>query len=256
VSADFQLRNVGMRYGSAEILRGVTLDLSPPELTAIVGPNGAGKSTLLGVMGGLREGYSGECRFSGTEVRRWNRREYARRVSMVPQAVRIEFPFTAEQVVLMGRAPHVTGVFESAADHAAVRDALELTDSVAFRNRDFRSLSGGEQQRVILAAALAQAPGALLLDEPTTFLDLQHQIGLYRILGELCSRGVMVIAVTHDLNLSAAYCRRVIILSQGEVVADAHPDEAFRPDRMRAVFGVETALLTAPDGRRWISYGD
>ena len=256
MSAEFELRNVGMRYGGAQILRGVTLNLSPPKLTAIVGPNGAGKSTLLGVMGGLREGYSGQCRFSGTEVSQWKRREYARRVSVAPQTVRIEFPFTAEQVVLMGRSPHVTGLFESEADHLAVRNALELTDSTPFRQRDFRSLSGGEQQRVILAAALAQSPDALLLDEPTTFLDLQHQIGLYRILRDLCGRGVMVIAVTHDLNLAAAYCERVIVLSRGEMVADASPDEAFQPDRMRAVFGVRTELLSAPGGRHWISYGD
>src|SRR5258708_27768859 len=120
---------------------------------------------------------------------------------------------------------------------------MKLTDSAAFRDRDFRSLSGGEQQRVILAAALAQSPEALLLDEPTTFLDLQHQIGLYRILRELCSRGVLVIAVTHDLNLAAAYCERVIILSHCEVVADASPGAAFQPRRIRAVLGAQTARL-------------
>src|SRR5262249_14124920 len=156
----------------------------------------------------------------------------------------------------MGRAPHVTGLFETAADHSAVQNAMEMTDSSAYRNRDFRSLSGGEQQRVILAAALAQSPGALLLDEPTTFLDLQHQIETYRILRELCRRGTLVIAVTHDLNLAAAYCERVIMLCKGDVVADASPDEAFQPERMRGVFGVETALLTAPGGHHWISYGD
>src|SRR5262249_50232978 len=141
-------------------------------------------------------------------------------------------------------------------DRAAVRDAMELTDSDRFRNRDFRSLSGGEQQRVILAAALAQEPEALLLDEPTTFLDLQHQIGLYKILQRLCSRGVLVIAVTHDLNLAATYCERIVMLSRGELAADANPTEAFQPDRMRDVFGVHTAWLSAPDGRQWISYGE
>src|SRR5712691_11021754 len=132
-----------MRYSGVEILRGLTLDLSPPKLTAIVEPNGAGKSTLLGILGGLREGYLGQCRFEGLEVKQWNRREFARRVSVVPQTVRIEFPFTAEQVVLMGRAPHSTRLFETEADHVAVRDAMQLTDCAAFRDRDFRSLSGG-----------------------------------------------------------------------------------------------------------------
>src|SRR5436305_15293698 len=117
--ATFQLHNAGMRYGENDILRGVTLDLAPPKLIVIVGPNGAGKSTLLGILGGLREGYRGSCRFDGAEVSKWNRREYAQRVSVVPQTVRIEFPFTAEQVVLMGRTPHATSFFETARDRSA-----------------------------------------------------------------------------------------------------------------------------------------
>jgi len=256
MTASFELRDVGLRYGSTEVLRGLTLDLAPPALTTVVGPNGAGKSTLLGILAGLRESYQGVCRFAGTEVRRWNRRDYARRVSFVPQAVRIEFPFTVEEVVLMGRAPHASGLFESERDHAAAWDAMRLTDTMRFSRRDFRSLSGGERQRVILAAALAQSPEVLLLDEPTTYLDLQHQIGLYRILRALCARGVLVIAVTHDLNLAAAYSERVIMLCQGELVTDGVPDEAFRPERLRDVFNVHTELLRAPDGRRWIQYGE
>ncbi len=256
MSAEFQLKDAGMRCGGTDILHGVTLALAASKLMAIVGPNGAGKSTLLGILGGLREGYLGSCRFDGVEVSKWNRRDYARRVSLVPQTVRIEFPFTAEQVVLMGRTPHATGFFESTADRDAVGEAMHLTDSAAFATRDFRSLSGGEQQRVILAAALAQSPQALLLDEPTTFLDLQHQIRLYKILRQLCARGVMVIAVTHDLNLVSAYCERVIVLSHGELVADAPPEEAFQSDRMRAVFGVNTTMVGAPGGRRWICYGE
>ena len=256
MSASFQLRNAGMRYGTADVLHGVELRLDPPLLTAVVGPNGAGKSTLLGIMAGLREGYAGECLFDGTEVRAWNRREYARRVSFVPQATRIEFPFTAEEVVLMGRAPHAAGLFESEKDRLAARDAMELTGTLPLRGRDFRSLSGGEQQRIILAAALAQAPEALLLDEPTTFLDIHHQVALYRVLRTLCERGVLVVAVTHDLNLAAAYAQRVIMLSGGEVVADGPPEEAFQSERLRAVFDVPAELLTSAGGRHWIRYVD
>jgi iron complex transport system ATP-binding protein len=256
VSGTFELSNVGMQYGSARVLHDVSLTIAPPLLTAIVGPNGAGKSTLLGILGGLREGYTGVCRFDGVEVRKWDRRKFARRVSVVPQGTRIEFPFTAEEVALMGRAPHAAGLFESAHDRDAVHDAMELTGTLALRHRDFRSLSGGEQQRVILAAALAQSPEALLLDEPTTFLDVHHQVALYRILRTLCDRGVLVMAVTHDLNLAAAYARRVIVLSGGEVVADGPPEEALRPERLRAVFDVPAELLRAPDGRHWIRYVD
>jgi iron complex transport system ATP-binding protein len=245
-----------MRYGAAEVLADVSLRLEAGQLTAVVGPNGAGKSTLLGILAGLRPGYRGECRFDGMEVRGWNRRAFARRVSFVPQATRVEFPFTAEQVALMGRAPHAAGLLESPHDRQAVHDAMHSTDTLHLRDRDFRSLSGGEQQRVILAAALAQSPEALLLDEPTTYLDLRHQVSLYRILRDLCERGVLVAAVTHDLNLAAAYATRVVVLNHGCVVADGPPAEAFRSDRLRSVFEVPAELLRAPDGRHWIRYGD
>jgi iron complex transport system ATP-binding protein len=245
-----------MRYGAAEVLAGVDLRMEAGALTAVVGPNGAGKSTLLGIMAGLREGYAGECRYGGVEVGRWKRREFARRVSFVPQATRVEFPFTAEEVALMGRAPHAAGLLESARDRDAVYDAMHSTDTLHLRARDFRSLSGGEQQRVILAAALAQSPAALLLDEPTTYLDLRHQVSLYRILRGLCERGVLVVAVTHDLNLAAAYAGRVVVLNGGRVVADGPPAEAFRSERLREVFDVPAELLRAPDGRHWIRYGD
>ena len=256
MSASFELRGVGMRYGAAEVLRGVTLEIEPPRLTTIVGPNGAGKSTMLGIMAGLREGFLGDCLLEGRDVRTWNRRDFARRVSVVPQSARIEFPFTAGEVVLMGRAPHAAGLFESARDLEAARDAMALTGTLELRARAFRSLSGGEQQRIILAAALAQDPQALLLDEPMTFLDIHYQVTLYRTLRTLCQRGVLVIAVTHDLNLAAAYAQRVIMLSRGEVVADGPPEDAFRPERLRAVFDVPAELLTSADGRHWIRYAD
>jgi iron complex transport system ATP-binding protein len=255
MSTVFELRGVGMRYGTAEVLVDVDLTLGPGQLTAVVGPNGAGKSTLLGVVAGLRAHYLGECRFDGVEVAKWNRREFARRVSFVPQATRVEFPFTAEEFAMMGRAPHAAGLVETEHDRQTVSDAMRATDTLHLRARDFRSLSGGEQQRVILAAALAQSPEALLLDEPTTYLDLRHQVGLYRILRGLCDRGVLVAAVTHDLNLAAAYADRVVVLSAGRVVADGPPAEAFHPDRIRAVFDVPADLLETPNGRHWIRYG-
>lgn len=256
MSAIFELRGVGMRYGTADVLRGVNLRIGPPQLTAIVGPNGAGKSTLLGIMAGLREGFHGDCLFDGRDVRTWQRTQYARRVSFVPQSARIEFPFTAEEVVLMGRAPHAAGLFESPRDLEAAHDAMALTGTLDLRCRGFRSLSGGEQQRIVLAAALAQDPQVLLLDEPMTFLDIHYQVTLYRTLRTLCERGVLVIAVTHDLNLAAAYAQRVIMLCRGQIVADGPPDEAFRTERLRDVFNVPAELFTDPDGRHWIRYAD
>ncbi len=252
----YSLAQVGMRYGGTPVLEDVTLEFDRPELVAIVGPNGAGKSTLLGIMAGLRSGYSGRCAWRGIEVGGWERRAFARQVAFIPQALRMELPFTSEQVVLMGRTPHCDGLFEAPEDWAQVERAMATTDTLAFRGRDFRSLSGGERQRVILASAVAQQPQALLLDEPTTFLDLKHQVDIYRLLADLSHKGILVIAVTHDLNLAAAFADRVVALAAGRVAADAPPAAVLEPSLIRQVFGVETELLHSRTGKRWLSYGE
>ena len=255
MSGLFSLSDVGMRYNGTQVLRGAGLEVSGACMLTILGPNGAGKSTLLGVMAGLRPQYTGRCLYAGREVRDWPRRAFAREVSFVPQSVRIEFPFSAEQVVMMGRTPYCDGLFESPEDHAAVERAMGITDTIAFRRRDFRSLSGGEKQRTILASVLAQSPKVLLLDEPTTFLDLQHQVAIYGLLRDLARSGLLVVAVTHDLNLAAAHSDRILVLRAGEVVADASPAEVLNSQTIRAVFGVEAEILRTPAGRPWIAYG-
>lgn len=254
MSALFELRNTAMRYNGTAVLDVSALEFPAGQMVSVVGPNGAGKSTLLGIMAGLRDGYTGQCLYEDREVSRWPRRQFARAVSFVPQSVRLEFPFTAEQVVLMGRTPYCDGLFEAPEDHQAVEAAMETTDALAFRSRDFRSLSGGEQQRVVLASALAQQPRVLLLDEPTTFLDVKHQLAIHRLLRELCREGLLVVAATHDLNLAAAYSDRIVVLRKGLVVADAAPTEALRPETIRSVFEVEADLHTDAGGKLWIRY--
>lgn len=256
MSDGYALEAVGMRYGDSEVLADVNLRFEGPGMVALTGPNGAGKSTLLNIMCGLRAGFTGVCRLNGTSIAVWPKREFARLVAMVPQSLKIDFPFTAEQVVLMGRTPYAGGLFESPEDWGAVAKAMELTDIGQFRNRDFRSLSGGERQRVVLASALAQQPRILLLDEPTTFLDLQHQLSIYDLLRRLAREGLLVIAVTHDLNLAAAYSDRVVALKNGRVAADADPCAALAVEKIREVFGVEAEWLQRPGGRPWIAYGD
>jgi iron complex transport system ATP-binding protein len=237
------------------VLRDVSATFERAEMVAVLGPNGAGKSTMLSVMAGLRSEYRGSCAYRGQEVRQWARRAFARDVSFVPQSLRLEFPFTAGQVALMGRTPHGDGLFESPEDVAAVERAMLITDTTAFRDRDFRSLSGGERQRVVLAAALAQSPQVMLLDEPTTFLDLKHQLDIYSLLRDLARQGMLVIAATHDINLAATYADRVILLRAGRLVADAPPAEALTPDRIREVFEVAAQIRPGPGDRPWIVYG-
>lgn len=251
----FDLRSVGLRYGSAEVLADVTAQFRPGELVAIVGPNGAGKSTLLGIMAGLRHGYSGRCCYRERDIQEWKRRAFARCVSFVPQSLKIDFPFNAEQVVTMGRTPYGGGLFETEEDREAVERAMRTTDTLAFRNRDFRSLSGGERQRVVIASALAQSPETLLLDEPTTYLDLKHQVETYRLLRDLARQGMLAIAITHDLNLALTYADRALMLSAGRVVADGAPHDVLTAGRIHEVFAV-TAHLRNGDGhsRPWIVY--
>jgi iron complex transport system ATP-binding protein len=247
----FRADRLGFQYGLDE----ATFELSRSALVAIAGPNGAGKSTLVGIMAGLRYPYRGSCQYAGTEVRNWGKREFARRVAFLPQSVRIEFPFTSEQVVYMGRTPYASGWFESPADHAAVERAMEITDTAAFRSRDFRTLSGGERQRVILASALAQEPETLLLDEPTTFLDLKHQLSLYRLLRKLAQDGMLVVAVTHDLNLALQFSDRVIVLDQGRIAAAGPTKDTLHPDLIARVFDVHAELRPGSGDRPWITYG-
>jgi iron complex transport system ATP-binding protein len=241
----FELKGVGFAFGLTE----ASFETPEAGLVAVAGPNGAGKSTLLGIMAGLRAPYTGSCLYGGVEVRKWRRREFAQRVAFLPQMLRLEFPFTAEQVALMGRTPYSGGWFESPEDHAAVERAMGITDTVAFRERDFRSLSGGERQRVVLASALAQEPRVLLLDEPTTFLDVKHQLSMYRILAELGRSGMLVVSVTHDLNLALQFADRVLVLEGGRVAGVGAPREVLNPELIGRVFGVRADVSAG-----WVHY--
>jgi iron complex transport system ATP-binding protein len=254
VSALYRLDGVGVRLGEAQVVEGVSIEFRAAEMTAIVGPNGAGKSTLMSVLSGFRRDYDGHCRFRGRDISEWKKPELARQMAFVPQMLRLEFPFTGEQVVFMGRTPYCNGLFESPADRDAVRRAMELTDATPFAQRPFQALSGGERQRIVLAGALAQEPAVLLLDEPTTFLDLKHQIQTYGLLQRLARDGMAVIAVTHDLNLASSYSDRIVVLSRGRIAADGTPAEVMRADLLREVFEVEVEIRPDHAGRPWVYY--
>jgi iron complex transport system ATP-binding protein len=256
MTAILELAAVGISFGPLQVLENINLRFESPEMVALAGPNGAGKSTLLGIVAGLRPGFTGSCKAYGTDVRRWKRRDFARKIAFVPQSLKLDFPFTAEEVVYMGRTPHAGGFFESDRDREAANRAIELTDMREFASRDFRALSGGERQRVMLASALAQEPRVLLLDEPTSFLDLAHQFAIYSLLRRLSSEGILVIAATHDLNLAASYSDRVVLLQKGHVVADAEPCDALSVAKIGEVFQVRAEWVRRADGRAWITFDD
>ncbi len=254
MSEVYALDGLRVWLGQAEILRGLSLTFGEAAMVAIVGPNGAGKSTMMSVLSGVLGPYQGSCRFRGREVSAWSKPLLARELSFIPQTVRLEFPFTAEQVVYMGRTPYCNGLFESPEDGEIVRRAMETTDSWQFADREFRALSGGERQRVVLAGALAQEPKVLLLDEPTSHLDLKHQVRTYDLLRRLARQGLTVLAVTHDLNLAASYADRIVVLSEGTVAADGNVEEVLREELLHEVFEVRAEIREGPRGRPWVFY--
>jgi len=252
----FHVGDAGVRYGSAEILRSVSLSLYAGEFVAIAGPNGAGKSTLLSLLAGLSAPTTGTCRLGDRSAHQWNRRDFARRVAVVQSTEVASFPFTAGDVVYMGRMPHRKGMYETAEDHTAVAKALATSGMTAFRDREFRTLSAGEKQRVLLASALAQAPEVLLLDEPAAHLDLRHQVELHQMLRDLSRSGMLVVAVTHDLNLAAAYAPRLILMNQGRIHADGAARDVMQSRLIEDVFEVRVEMHQTPSGHPWMLYGE
>lgn len=238
------------------ILEGISLQVNSPQVIAIVGPNGAGKSTLLDLVAGQKQPLSGTCRIGGRDIRTMDRREFCRVVTHVPQQVPSGVPFTVEQVVLTGRTPHGQGLYESDEDLNAAEKALERTGVGSLRRRRFASLSGGEKQRVLIAAALCQQPSILLLDEPGAHLDPRNEAWLWTLLRELKTEGCLTIVVTHHLALAAQHSDRVWLLHRGRVITDSSPVDALQPGRLADVFEVPFHRYDSPEGRIFLSYGN
>lgn len=236
-----------VQVGCSRALRGVNVRFGEGEFVALCGLNGAGKSTLLEIMCGLLTEFEGQCAFQGRRLPDWNQRELARHVSFLPQSAEGYARFTALEVVRMGRYPHGGGWLETADDHAICLESMRLAGCEELGGRFINQLSGGERQRVLFAAALAQKPAALLLDEPGTFVDLPHQVTMFRTLRELCIRdGVLCVAATHDLNLAAAFCSRIVLLDEGRVAADGPPADLLTGEPFQRVFGRHVRVERSP----------
>jgi iron complex transport system ATP-binding protein len=224
------------------ILGGVDFRATPGKVTAILGANGAGKSTLLRVLSGDLEPDAGEVKFERRPLRGWKPAELARRRAVVPQSSALNFPFTVLEVILQGRAPHLDGR-ESDVDDQAALAALEAVDLVRWAGRDYTTLSGGERQRVHLARALAQVGMEgkgrwLLLDEPTSSLDLRHQHDILRIVRKFAETGGCVVVVLHDLNLCARYADKVCLMHYGRVLGSGDAAAVMTPDWLSIAYGI------------------
>ena len=223
------------------MLDGVSLHVPRGGVVGILGPNGSGKTTLIRVMAGLLRPQQGQVMLDGYPLEAFGRRQIASKLALVPQEMHATFDYSVLDMVLMGRYPHLgTFALEGPADLALAREAMTATGTRAFERRRFSSLSGGEKQRVIIASALAQAGELMLLDEPTSSLDLAYQVEMAALLRRLNrERGTTLVVSTHDLNFAAALCGRIVLLREGRVLADGRSEETLTADGIWRTYGIE-----------------
>jgi iron complex transport system ATP-binding protein len=239
-----EVTNVSFSWGHRPIIQDVDFVVRPGELIGIIGPNGAGKTTLLRLVAGLLQPVEGHIRLLGRLLSDMSRKEIARVVAMVPQKPFTEFAFSVGEVVGMGRHPH-RGRFEveSNQDRSAIGRAMELTDTLALSQRRIDEISGGEQQRVVLARALAQEPKLLLLDEPTSNLDPLHELHILNVVKDQVSKGVSAIVSMHNLIMASRFCDRLIMIRDGMPIASGAPEEVLSVTNIEAGFRVRSKIV-------------
>jgi len=244
-----QIKDLSFSFGDKKVLKGVSFEVADGEFIGLMGPNGSGKTTLLRCMMDYLPAESETVLLDMKPIHTFTQRELARMFAVVPQSSTTDFTFTAYDIVMMGRIPHISSRFvgESKADAEVVRKAMETTDTLRFATRVFSELSGGERQRVIIARAIAQQPKALLLDEPTVYLDINGQFEIMDLIKKLNKEGgITVIAVLHDVNLAARYCDRIALLNDGVVESIGPPKEVLTPDTIQSVYGIEVVIRKDP----------
>ena len=238
-----KIRNVEFKYASVPALKNVCLELNESEILAIVGPNGAGKSTLLKCIARILEPQKGSILLNGEDIRKMNLIDLARRIGYVPQSTHQFFPATVFEVVLMGRRPYISWL-SSKRDEEVVLDVLQMLNIEDLAMRDINELSGGQQQKVLIARALAQEPEVLLLDEPTANLDIRHQIEVMKMIRSIVKeKGITAIIAIHDLNLASRYADRIVMMKDGRIFAVGSPNKVLTPTNIEEVYGVRVEVI-------------
>ncbi len=248
MTALLSAHTLSFSYNTAPTLIDIDFALESGARRALLGPNGSGKTTLLKLLTGILSPTRGSISYQATDLKKMTRREIAKRVALVPQEMNLQFGFTVAQMVMLGRTPHARALAgASKQDRAVVEEMMEMTEIGEMRERVVTELSGGEQQRVVIAMALAQQPQVLLLDEPTVHLDINHQIEILELLKELNrERGLTVLATMHDLNLAALYFGDLALLERGRIVAQGAPQQVLNVEQIRHVFNAEVMIQPHP----------
>ena len=243
-----QTKNLNWAYNGIKVLDNVTMDIRFGTLTGILGPNGAGKTTLIKLILNLLQVEKNSILIRGKDIKSYSRKELAKIEAYVPQHVKIDFNFTVEQVVLMGRTPFL-GRFdrESGKDIQIAEWAMKETAVLELGNKLITQLSGGELQRVAIARALAQEPIIMALDEPTSHLDIEHSMDILTIQRTLAKReGLSIIAVFHDVNLALEFCDNLFLLDQGKIVNSGSPEKVISPETMKDVYNLNVKIAKNP----------
>lgn len=246
------LEDVSAGYGGQPALRNVTLSVARGDFVGLIGPNGCGKTTLLRVISGVLPPSEGRVWLRGGRLREMDRRKLARTMACLPQQFSLNLAFTVREVVRMGRSPHLSRIGgESSRDLEIVRHAMQLADVSDVADRLITEVSGGERQRVLIAMCLAQEPEVLLLDEPTSHLDIGHQLSILDLIAGLNRRtGLTVVAALHDLNLAAEYCQQLLLLERGRVRAFGNPRDVLTTEMIARVYGTTVLIEPNPLSRK------
>lgn len=243
-----ELQNISLAYSGNVVVKDVTFRVMPGEIVGLIGPNGSGKSTIIKTISRIISPYSGRILVDGKDVAKMPRGDLARLLGVVPQMPLLPSAFTAFEVVLMGRNPHLGLLqYEGARDLAITWQAMEMTATHPLAERRVGELSGGEIQRIVIARVLAQQPKSILLDEPTANLDISHQVAILDLIKNLCrENNLTVLVALHDLNLAAQYCDRLILINNGRVHAQGTPREVINSRNIKEVYGAEGCVYTHP----------
>ena len=233
--------DIKMEIGNNEILKGVSIDSKNREFIGIIGPNGSGKSTLLKCIYRILKPNNGCIMLGEEDISKMSVKESAKKLAVVAQHNYYNFDFSVGEVVLMGRSPHKKSLEpDNSEDYDIVNESLEKVGMLGFKNRSFSTLSGGEQQRVILARALAQQTPCLILDEPTNHLDIKYQLSLINIVKSL---NLTVISAIHDLNIAAMYCDRLFVMKNGQIVGSGIPQEVLTKEFIKEIYDIDVEIV-------------